>query len=314
MRVLITGGTGFIGSHVRDELLARPEMVDARLMRLTRDPKGRRDDDPRVEFVAGDVRDAASLERATEGIEAVVHCVQFPNHPVENPSKGYTYMEIDAKGTERLVAACLKNGVRRIVYLSGAGTSPERPEPWFRAKVIAERAVSESGMEYVILRPSWIYGPDDRSLNKFVAFIKHLPVVPVIGDGTNRVQPVSIFDVARVAATAVFEREATNRVFELGGPEELTMDEILGRVQRALGTHRILLHHPVALMKLVAIPMQLLPSPPLSPQAIDFILQEARVDPKPTEQVFGIEFVSLDEGLTQYLSADGHNKCIMSVL
>lgn len=306
MKILITGGTGFIGAHVRDELLARTEMVDGRILRMTRDPKGKRDDDPRVEFVAGDVRDAASLERATEGVDVVVHCVQFPNHPVQQPSKGYTYMEIDAKGTERLVAAAVENGVRRIVYLSGAGTSPERPEPWFQAKVIAERAIQESGLEYVILRPSWIYGPDDRSLNRFVTFIKYLPIVPVIGDGTNRVQPISVFDVAKVTAAAVFEPDATNRTFDLGGPENLTMDEILGRIQKVLGTHRFLLHHPPALMKLAAIPMQLLPTPPLSPEAIDFILQESHVDPAPAERTFNVHFRPLEEGI-QYLAADTRN-------
>jgi nucleoside-diphosphate-sugar epimerase len=307
MNVLITGGTGFIGSHVRDELLARPEMAGGRLARMTRDASGKRDDDPRVSYVTGDVRDAASLDEATRGIDAVVHCVQFPNHPVENPSKGYTYLEIDAKGTERLVAACVANGVRRVVYLSGAGTSPERPEPWFRAKVIAERAVRESGLEYVILRPSWIYGPDDNSLNKFVSFVRHLPIVPVVGDGTNRVQPVSIFDVARVAAAAVFEPEATNRVFDLGGPEELTMDEIVGRIQKVLGTHRVLFHQPAALVKLAAVPMRLLPSPPLSPAAVDFILQEAHVDPTPAEQTFGFAFRSLEAGLREYIGDDTRN-------
>ena len=202
---------------------------------------------------------------------------------------------------ERLVEASRKNGVRRIVYLSGAGTSPERTEPWFQAKVIAERAIQGSGMEWVILRPSWVYGPEDKSLNKFVAFIKYLPIVPVVGDGTNRVQPISVFDVARVAAGAVFLPEATNRIFDLGGPEELTMDEILGRVQRVLGTHRPLLHQPAGLMKLAAIPMQILSEPPLSPEAVDFILQETHVDPRPTEETFGISFTPLEEGLRQYL-------------
>jgi NADH dehydrogenase len=307
MKVLVTGGSGFIGSHVRDELLRRPEMADGRVLRMTRDPKGKRDDDPRATFVAGDVRDAASLERAVEGVDAVVHCVQFPNHPVQNPSKGYTYMEIDAKGTERVVAASVKGGVRRIVYVSGAGTSPERAEPWFRAKVIAENAVRESGIDFVILRPTWIYGPDDRTLNRFVTFIKYLPVVPVVGDGTNRVQIVSIFDVAKVVADAVFNAEATGGTFDLGGPENLTMDEILARLQKVLGTHRILVHQPAAFMKLATIPLQLLPAPPLSPEAVDFILQEIPVDPKPAERVFGVKFTPLEAGLRQYLGADTHN-------
>lgn len=302
MKILITGGTGFIGTHIRDELLERPELgAEDRVLCMTRHPEGKSHEDPRVAYVGGDVRDGASLERATEGVDVVVHCVQFPNHPVQNPAKGYTYLEIDAKGTERTVAACVKNGVRRFVYLSGAGTSPERKEPWFRAKVIAERAVRESRMEYVILRPSWVYGPEDHSLNRFVALVKYLPVVPVIGDGTNRVQPVLISDVATVAAAAVFNREATNQTFDLGGPEELAMDEILERVQKVLGTHRVLVHQPAWLAKLGVLPMQVLPAPPLSPEAIDFILQEAHVDPEPAERTFGIRFTPLEEGLRGYL-------------
>ena len=302
MKVLITGGTGFIGSHVCNELLVRPELgADSRVLCMTRDPEGKHHDDPRVVFVAGDVRDAASLERVVEGVDTVVHCVQFPNHPVENPGKGYTYMEIDAKGTERLVEACQKARVRRIVYFSGAGTLPTRVEPWFQAKVIAERAVQESGMQWVILRPSWVYGPDDRSLNKFVWFLRHLPVMPMIGDGTNRVQPVSVADVAKVGAAAVFNHQATNEVFELGGPEELTMDEIVARLQRVLGTNRPVVHQPRGLMKLAAIPMQLLPEPPLSPAAVDFILQEAHVDVEPAERVFGMKFRTLEEGIREYL-------------
>ena len=302
MKILITGGTGFLGSHILDELLARPDLgADTRVICMTRDRKGKQHPDPRVGFTGGDVRDEASLERATEGVDTVVHCVQFPNHPVESPSKGYTYMEIDAKGTERLVAACQKNRVRRIVYLSGAGTSPDRKEAGFKAKVIAETAIRESGMQWVILRPSWVYGPDDKSLNKFVWFARNLPAIPMIGDGTNRVQPISVFDVAKVAAAAVFNHKASNQIFELGGPEELTMDEILERLQRVLGTNRMLVHQPAGLMKLAALPMQLLPAPPLSPAMIDFVLQEAHVDPKPAEKMFGFEFRSLEAGLREYL-------------
>jgi NADH dehydrogenase len=154
----------------------------------------------------------------------------------------------------------------------------------------------------VILRPSWVYGRDDRSLNRFVSFIRYLPVVPVIGDGTNRVQPVLVDDVARVAAAAVFLESATGRTFDLGGPEELTMDEIVATLQRVLGTHRPVIHQPAGFMKLAALPMRLLPTPPLSPEAVDFILQEAHVDPKPAEETFGVSFSRLEDGLRTYLA------------
>lgn len=302
MNILITGGTGFIGTHIRDALLTRPELgSDDRIACMTRNAKGKSHADARVSFVSANVRDTASLEHATESIDVVIHCVQFPNHPVENERKGHTYLEIDAKGTERLVAACRKNSVKRIVYLSGAGTSPDRPEPWFKAKVIAERAVRESGAEWVILRPSWVYGPDDKSLNRFVTFIRYLPIVPVIGDGTNKVQPIVIWDVADASAECVFNEATTNQTIELGGPEELTMDEIIGVLQKVMGTNRPLIHQPRGLMKLFSMPMAILPAPPLSPAAIDFILQEAHVDTEPARRIFGHDFMRLEDGLRRYL-------------
>ena len=297
MIVLVAGGTGFIGSRVVDALLAKGEH-QVRVM--TRDPARSRPK-PGVEYVRGDVTEPDSLDGATRGVDAIVHAVQFPNHPVENPRKGWTYERIDGAGTERMAAAAAKNGVKRFVYLGGAGSRPGRTEPWFRAKERAERAVTSSGMEYVILRPSWIYGPDDRSMNKFVAFVKYLPIVPVIGTGQERVQAAHVEDVAQVAAAAVDEPAATNRVFELGSTPPLSMDEILRTIMRILGKRKPLLHQPAWFVKIPAAVIQYLPNAPLSPGAIDFITMDERVNPTEAEQVFGIKFRSLEDGLRGYL-------------
>ena len=297
MRVLVAGGTGFIGSRVVDELLAKGQH---QVLVMTRDPARARPK-PGVQYVRGDVSDAASLEAATRDVDVVVHAVQFPNHPVENPRKGWTYERIDGAGTERMAAAAAKNGVKRFVYLSGAGTRPGRTEPWFRAKERAERAVMSSGMEYVILRPSWIYGPDDRSMNKFVAFVKYLPVVPVIGSGQERVQALAVEDVGKVAAAAVDEPAATNRVFELGSSPPLSMDEIIRTIMRVLGKRKSLVHQAAWFVKIPASIIQYLPNAPLSPGAVDFITMDEQVDPTAAEQVFGIQFRSLEAGLREYL-------------
>ena len=297
MNVLVAGGTGFIGSRVVDQLLAKG---GHRVLVMTRD-SSRAKRRAGVEYVAGDVTDPASLETATRGVEVVVHCVQFPNHPVENPRKGWTYEQIDGEGTERMVAAARKNDVKRFVYLGGAGTRPGRIEPWFRAKERAERAIMSSGMEYVILRPSWIYGPDDRSMNKFVAFVRYLPVVPVIGSGQEQVQALAVEDVGKVAAAAVDEPAATNRVFELGSRPPLTMDEIIRTIMRVLGKQKPLLHQPAWLVKIPASVLQYLPNAPLSPGAVDFITMDERVDPTEAEQVFGVQFKTLEAGLREYL-------------
>ncbi len=299
MEVLVAGGTGFIGSHVVDELAKGGRHTIAV---MTRDPAAATRREGVARYVQGDVADASSLARASEQIEAVVHCVQFPNHPVENPRRGWTYERVDGDGTERMVAACMKSGVRRFVYLSGAGVAPGRDKPWWRAKARAERAIVESGMEYVIIRPSWVYGPEDRSLNKFIAFVKYLPIVPIIVAGQERVQPVSVFDLAKIVAMAVDEPRATNGVFEVGTHEALTMDEILGTVMKVLGKRRLLVRQPAWLVKIPASILQYLPNAPLSPDAVDFITMDVRVDPTRTEEVFGITFAPLEEGLRGYLT------------
>lgn len=298
MRIVVTGGTGFIGQEVVNRLLETP---GDEIVVTSRDPERRPGWGGRVRVVQAFAGDALSLGKAMTGADVVVQAIQFPNHPVEDPKKGRTYLEVDGKGTQVAAAAAKRVGVRRFVYLSGAGAGQGRPQPWFRAKDMAEAAIRESGMEHAILRPSWIYGPGDRSMNRFVTFCRLFPVVPVIGDGKTRVDPISVKDVARCAAEAVRREDAKDKVLELGGPERLTMDEIIRTVQKVLGKRRPLIHHPAPLMKLLVRPLALLPNPPLSPGAIDFIMQEVEIDPKPAMAYFGFTFRKLEDGLREYL-------------
>ena len=298
MRIVVTGGTGFIGREVVHRLLETP---GARVAVTTRDP-GRADPwGGRVERFQAFAGDPLSLGKAFTGADVVVHAIQFPNHPVEDPARGRSYLEVDGAGTKVAVAAARKLGVRRFVYLSGAGAGRGRPEPWFRAKDMAEAAIRASGMEYALVRPSWIYGAGDHSMNRFVTFVRRLPVVPVIGDGTTPVHPIYVKDVARCVAEAVLREDAKDKALDLGGPERLTMDEIIRTVQKVLGRRRSLLHHPAWLMKLLVMPLALLPEPILSPGAIDFILQEVDLDPRPAMEYFGFPFRTLEDGLRDYL-------------
>jgi len=297
MRIVVTGGTGFVGREVVDLLLAN---AADEVVVTTRDP----DQDPlggRVRLVQAYAGDPVSLGKAFMRADVVVHAIQFPNHPVEDPSKGRTYLEADGRGTTVAAETAKKLGVRRFVYLSGAGAGQNRPQPWFRAKDMAEAAIRQTGMEHVLLRPSWIYGPRDRSMNRFVTFCRRLPFVPVIGNGKTAVFPIHVKDVARAVVESVRREDAKDKALELGGPERLTMDEIIRTIQKVIGKRRPLVHHPVGLMKLLSWPMQLLPEPPLSPTAIDFIVQEVEIDPRPAMEYFGFPFKRLEDGLREYL-------------
>jgi len=311
MRIVVTGGTGFIGREIVHRLL---QTGDDPLVVTSRNSEAPGFWRSRIEVVQAFAGDALSLARAFTRADVVIHAIQFPNHPVEDPSRGRTYLEVDGKGTEVAVRAAKQVGVRRFVYLSGAGAGQGRKENWFLAKDRAEAAIRESGLEYAILRPSWIYGPHDRSMNRFVFFCRYLPLVPVIGDGKTRVDPILVDDVARCIADAARREDCKDKTFELGGPERLSMNEIIKTVQSLLRgrrpfpfgalarlTGQPLLHQPAGLMKLLALPMTLLPEPILSPGAIDFILQEVAIDPKPAVDYFGFPFKTLRQGLEGYL-------------
>jgi nucleoside-diphosphate-sugar epimerase len=288
--ILVAGGTGFLGSHIVQKLVRRGH----RVIVLSRSPRNL---PAGVEGRPGDVRDQASLDAACRGVDVVVGAVQFPNHPVENPRRGYTYVQIDGEGTRRLVKAAQQNGVKRLIYLSGAGTREGQTAPWFRGKLMAEQAVRESGILFTIIRPSWVYGPEDRSLNKFVTFTRFLPFVPVIGNGQTKVQPVYVEDVAEAVARALEVDQAINQTYEIGGPQELTMDQIIQTMLQAMGKRRPLVHHPAWFMKLATLPMTLLPAPPLSPAAVDFVLMEEPVENEPLLRDLGIRLTPLAEGL-----------------
>ncbi len=290
-----------MGAGIVRELVRRGKRVAV----LTRDADKARSMFPGldVDYRSGDVRDAESLRGALAGAETVIGSQQFPNSPIENPRRGYTFEEIDSKGTEALVAAAKAAGVQRYIYLSGVGASPDAKYHWFRAKWRAETAVRESGIRYVIFRPSWVYGPGDKSLNKFLGMSRFLPFVPLIGNaGKQRLQPVFVDDVGRAVAEAIDRPEAADgKTFEVGGPEVLTMKEIVRTALSVAGRRRLLLSAPKGLMKLAASGLQHMPGRPLTPDAVEFITLDALADPAAVQAALGVRVTPLREALEMYL-------------
>lgn len=300
--ILVAGGTGFLGRAIVRELARRGKPVAV----MSHRPAQARDRFPdlAVEVRQGDARDAQSLGRAVQGIESVISCMQFPNFPIENKGKGYTFDEVDARGNERLVAAAKAAGARDYIYLSGAGAAPDAPKHWFRAKWQAEQAIMNSGLRYSIFRPSWVYGKEDNALNRFVNFARRLPFVPVVGDGKQRMQPVFVDDVSRAVADSLDNPGAADQLFEIGGPEVMTMDEVLRTMLSVMGKKKPLLHSPVFLPKLAGALMSPLPAPPLSPDAVEFIIADALADNANLLRVFDLRLTPLREGLATYLGTN----------
>ncbi len=297
--ILVTGGTGFLGSAIVKELLRRDQHVAV----LGRDAGRIRERlGADVEAREGDVREPDTLLAAMRGIEVVVNAVQFPGSPIEDRHKGYTFEEIDLKGTRHQVDAAKQAGVRRFVYLSGVGAAREAGKHWFRYKWEAEEYLRRSGLEWVILRPTWVYGPEDVSLNRFLALGKRLPFIPMFGDGKQDMQPVFIDDVARVTAGCALQPEAANQLFEIGGPEVMSMNDVVKAAVEAQGKKRAILHQPVAIGKLIGALPSIPPLPPLTPDAIDFITTPAVADNTHLIEVLHPALTPLRAGLSTYLA------------
>jgi NADH dehydrogenase len=257
-----------------------------------------------MELRGVDVADGSGLPAALAGLDALVIALAFRNSPMESPRRGQTFETVDAGGTERLVRAARTAGIRRLLYVSGAGAAADAERHWFRAKWRAETAIRAAELPFTILRPTWIYGPRDVSLNRFVGFARRLPVVPLTNTGRQLLAPVFVDDVSRLAADSLVSDAAIGQVFELGGPETLRMRDIVRRALRWADLSRPIVPGPAPLLKLAATPLQLLAEPPLTPDAIDFINQPATVDLGPLLERMPRRLTALDEGLATYLPPD----------
>jgi NADH dehydrogenase len=288
-----------VGSAIVKELLRRDQQVAV----LGRDDeKVRKKFGNGVEPREGDVREPETLVTAMQDVDVVVNAVQFPGSPIENRRKGWTFEEIDLKGTRNQVDAAKAAGVKRFVYMSGVGAARDADKHWFRYKWEAEQYLQRSGIEWVIVRPTWVFGPDDVSLNRFLGFARMLPFVPMFGSGKQDMQPVFIDDVGRVAADAALKPEAANQLFELGGPEVLSMNDVVKAALEVKGKKRMLLHQPVFVGKTIGTLTSVLPSPPLSADAIEFITEPAVADNRRLIEVLKPRLTPLREGLSTYLA------------
>lgn len=297
-RVVVAGGTGLLGREITRALLDGGHEVTV----LSRSNPSARPIDVRAKWAKGDVTKPGSLPAALSGAEAVVDTVQFPNSPIENPKKGFTFERIDLGGTKNLVDAAKAAGVQHFIGLSGAGAEKDAKHHWFRFKWQEEQHIMASGVPYTIFRPSWVYGPGDVSLNRFLGFAKVLPFVPVIGNGAKiRINPLYVKDLAAHVTAAVSKPEARGRIFGIGGPEVLTMNQIIRAALDVSGKKRFLLPQPKPLMKIVAGVAQHVPGRPLTPDAIEFITQDGVVDTGELEQTFGLRLTPIREGLADYL-------------
>ncbi len=251
--ILVTGASGFVGSHAIPELLAGGHRVVA----LVRTPTageivlGRLSAGERagVETRLGDVTRPDTIRAALDGIDAVLHLVAIPR----DFSGGAELRLINLEGTRTVVRSMESAGIRRLVHMGAMGVAEDPDLRYASSKAAAERLVSESGLDWTILKPSLQFGPRDGFFNIVADLARLSPgLIPVPGDGSSRFQPIHAGDVGRVVRIAIDDASTIGGTFEIGGPRYWTYREITAEVLRALGKRRIIVPMPVPLIALVA--------------------------------------------------------------
>jgi uncharacterized protein YbjT (DUF2867 family) len=296
MKVLVSGATGFVGREVVKELVARGHEVRALVRRGSEKKLPERTG---IEIHPGDCLARDAVFAAAAGCDALIHLVGIIR---EFPGRGVTFERVHVQATRNVVDAGQAAGARRYLHMSALGARPRYADPYHLTNYQADEYVINSGLAYTIFRPSVIYGPEDQSINLFARHIRRLSFFPIIGDGNYKLQPVPVWTVARAFALALELPRTENRVYEVGGPEPLTFNQVIDAIARVLGRRVKKIHQPVWCMSIAAHLCGRFRWFPLTPGQLRMLLEGNTCDPGAFYQDFGLPPESFSDGLASYLS------------
>jgi uncharacterized protein YbjT (DUF2867 family) len=303
-RALITiyGGSGFIGRHVVRAIAK----TGARMRVAVRRPDLAGHLQPlggvgQINAVQANVRYPESLLAAASGADAVVNLVGI----LFSTGK-QTFKAVQDEGARHVAEAAREAGARALLHISAIGANSGSPSTYARTKAEGEKAVRDIYPDAIILRPSVVFGPEDDFFNRFAALARISPALPLIGGGKTKFQPVFAGDVAKAVIAGLTGRASADGAYELGGPEILTLKEVMQRVLTYTMRKRLLVPEPFWLAKLQGAFLQVLPKPPLTIDQVrllqtDNVVSEAARQADRTLEGLGIEPVAIESVVPEYL-------------
>ncbi|MBC00629.1 MAG: complex I NDUFA9 subunit family protein [Rhodobacteraceae bacterium] len=300
--VTVFGGSGFLGRHVVRALARRGYRVRVAVRR----PDLAEHVQPlgavgQIMPVQANLRHRWSVDRAVQGADAVVNLVG-----ILYEAGAQSFDAVQTFGPRAVAEAARAEGIDTVVHVSAIGADPESPSVYGRSKAMGEAGVFETVPEAVVFRPSIVFGPEDGFFNRFASMARMSPVLPLVGGGATRFQPVFVGDVAEAVAMAVDGQTTRGTIYELGGPEIKTFRECLELMLEVIRRKRLLVTLPFSVARVQASVLQLLPNPMLTVDQVellksDNVVSEAAIADGRTLDGLGIEARTLMAILPTYL-------------
>ena len=288
MKVFLTGSTGFVGRYMLKRLLAEGHGVRALL-------RGLPGQQARIvqgfhlqgdfQYVHGDVVEGTGLEQGMQGCDAVIHLVGII---VEKG--GNTFERVHHLGTRNVVRAARSTGIGRFIQMSALGVRAEGLTAYQVTKWKGEEQVRCSGIPYCILRPSVIFGEGDGFVTQMMETMRSAPLFrPVPGNGKPKFRPIFVEDVTACFTRALTVEAATTQTIELGGADELALNDVLAEIARCAGVGKPALHIPMPLMFAgAAVAQAVLKNPPVTVDQLRMLREGSTCDIGPMVRILGV--------------------------
>jgi uncharacterized protein YbjT (DUF2867 family) len=265
--VTVFGGTGFLGRHIVEGLVGEGVSVRVAVRHPDRAVARADSERERPASVTADIRDEGAVAAALAGADGAVNAVSAY---VERGA--ITYADVHERGAGNVARACRQQGVQHLVHISGIGADPAATSRYIGARGRGDLIVQQAFPGAVILRPSVMFGPDDAFLNVLAKIVRSTPVVPLVGGGRTRLQPIHVRDVAEAVRRSLQDPGAEGKIYELGGARPYTFREITEMVAARMGRRCAYVSIPFELAYPLARLLELLPAAPLTVAQVDLLL------------------------------------------
>ncbi len=268
--VTIIGANGFVGRHVVRELAKTGVRIRAAVRRpneamllRTMGSVGQ------IQLVQANIRDTASLDVAITGADTVVNLAGV----IASRGK-QTFHATHEQGAENVARICTEQGVRQLVHMSALGADIRSVSRYSQSKIRGEKEVLRNFPAATILRPSVIFGPEDNFFGRFAMLAKALPVLPLVGGGQTKFQPIYVDDVADAVVAILSKPDSRGQTYELGGPRVWTLEEVYKFVLDATHRTRMVIPLSFAMAKFASLFLQLLPGHILRPDQVNMLRED----------------------------------------